>query len=58
MENGAEIAPEICNEFVMKYLPEKKSKLVRKEAIDLAKALCEWLFKNNYTKIKIMQEST
>lgn len=57
-EHGAEIAPEICNEFVMKYLVEKKSKLIRQEAIDLTKTFCEWLFKNSYTKIKIMQETS
>ena len=49
--------PEICNEFVMKYLPEIKSRLSRKEPIDLTRTFCEWLFKHNYTKIKIMQET-
>ena len=32
-DHNAEIAPEICNEFVMKYLGEIKSRLTREESI-------------------------
>jgi len=56
-EHNAEIAPEICNEFVMKYVAETKSRLSREESIQLTKIFCEWLFKQGFTKIKIMQET-
>ena len=54
--NNAEVAPEICNEFVTVFLVERAKhveELERNEVIDLVRHLCHWLFINGHTCSKL-----
>jgi hypothetical protein len=52
--NNAEVAPEICNEFVTTYLEKQKDVgLERLDSIDYTRNLCHWLFINGHTCSKL-----
>ncbi len=49
LENNAELLPDVCNEFVTVYVPEKHPGFDLEEAKGLTLNLCNWLFHNRYT---------
>ncbi len=52
--NNAEVAPEICNEFVTTFLEKQKDVgLERLDSIDYTRNLCHWLFINGHTCSKL-----
>ena len=52
--NNAEVAPEICNEFVTTFLDKfKESGLEKLDSIDYTRNLCHWLFINGHTCSKL-----
>ena len=55
LENNAEHAPEICNEFVTVYLETRKTQIniPKPDQIDLTINLCHWLFEKHFTCSKL-----
>ncbi len=55
IENNAEHAPEICNEFVTVFMENKKNQvdISKPDQIDLTINLCHWLFENQFTCSKL-----
>eukprot|EP00347_Sterkiella_histriomuscorum_P007733 403347763 len=52
--NNAEVAPEICNEFVTIFLESKKDcGLEKLECIDYTRNFCHWLFISGHTCSKL-----
>jgi len=54
---GADLIPEMANEFILYFVRGFNIRLKVIELIELTKNFCEWLFKNNFTKCKISTES-
>ena len=46
--NSAELAPDICNEFVTIYMDQNRKlmEISKPDQIDLTINLCHWLFEN------------
>lgn len=45
--NNAECMPEICNEFITIYMPNKKGSaqtIDQSQLVDLTRHMCNWLF--------------
>ncbi|MDR3737353.1 MAG: hypothetical protein P4L10_17745 [Acidobacteriaceae bacterium] len=59
LNNNAEQAPEVSNEFVTLYLDELKVSFEHFNAIDLTQNFCSWLFNNGYTcsKLSLIQDN-
>ena len=59
LNNNAEQAPEISNEFVTLYLDEIKTGFEKMDSIELTQNFCGWLFSNGYTcsKLSLIQEN-
>eukprot|EP01022_Parablepharisma_sp_SALTPOND_P013627 TRINITY_DN182_c0_g2_i1.p1 TRINITY_DN182_c0_g2~~TRINITY_DN182_c0_g2_i1.p1 ORF type:complete len:427 (+),score=53.64 TRINITY_DN182_c0_g2_i1:1754-3034(+) len=59
MNNNAEQAPEVSNEFVTLYLDEVKASFGKMDAIELTQNFCGWLFNSGYTcsKLSLIQEN-
>ena len=53
--NNAEVAPEICNEFVVNFLEKQKENryIERLDAIDYTRNFCHWLFIKGHTQSKL-----
>ena len=52
--NNAEVAPEICNEYVTTFLDKTKDTgLDKLDCIDYTRNLCHWLFINGHTCSKL-----
>ena len=52
--NNAEVAPEICNEFVTSFLEKYKDcGLERLDSIDYSRNFCHWLFIHGHTCSKL-----
>jgi len=49
LTNNAELAPEMCNDFVTIYLEEAKPNLEGLNVIEIIQNMCHWLFMNEYT---------
>ena len=54
-DNNAEQIPDMCNEFLMNYMEDKKDFLDMSDSdmIDLTQNMCHWMFINGYTCSKI-----
>lgn len=54
LENNAEHAPEICNEFVTVFMESKKQiEISKNDQIDLTINFCHWLFEHQFTCSKL-----
>lgn len=53
---GADLVPEMANEFILYFVRGFNIRLKVIELIELTKNFCEWLFKNGFTKLKITSE--
>ena len=53
--NNAEVAPEICNEFITIFLDARKETvgIDRIDAVDYTRHFCHWLFINGHTCSKL-----
>ena len=49
LDNNVEQAPDVCNDFIMCWLPENHPEFNVEEAKGLTMNLCTWLFHNKYT---------
>jgi hypothetical protein len=52
VKNG-EYLPEVCNDFINIYLPSHLPKFDMYLAIVIVNYLCDWLYKFNFTRMKI-----
>eukprot|EP00347_Sterkiella_histriomuscorum_P012296 403369133 len=47
--------PQLSNEFILEYLPQKCNIFYRKLAVSLVEHLCRWLYNRKLTQLKISQ---
>jgi hypothetical protein len=50
---GAQNVPEICDEFVNHYLPLHCSTISRTVAVHMVLHLCNWLYTNHFTQLRL-----
>ena len=53
-DNTIDYVPDICNDFIKYYLPQEFPTFNNYLAIEIIRHLCDWLYKNEYTKKHIL----